>query len=179
MLLFLIGYSGTGKTTVARHLAERLGGAWFDADVEIERRAGKSIATIFAQEGEAEFRNWETAVVADLAQEHNAVVALGGGAVLREANRHVLLGRGKIVWLKADPQTLYERLSNDTGTSERRPNLTPWGGLAEIVEVLATRTPIYEQMADLTVDTVNKSPAAVAGEILARLHLHPSTGESA
>ena len=179
MLLFLIGYRGTGKTTVARHLAERLGWAWFDADVEIESRAKKTIAAIFAEEGESGFRDWEAAVVADLARENNAVIALGGGAILREANRHALLGRGKIIWLQADPQTLFERLSNDEDTPERRPNLTARGGRAEIEEVLAARAPIYEQLADLAVDTVNKSPAAVAGEILARLLLLPPTGEPA
>ena len=94
MNLVLIGLRGTGKTTVARLIAERLGWPWFDADAEIEARAGKSIAEIFAAEGEPAFRDRESQVVADLAQRDHSVLALGGGAVMRPANREAIGARG-------------------------------------------------------------------------------------
>ena len=97
MNLFLIGYRGSGKTTVARRVAERLGWKWLDADVELERRAGQSIKQIFADSGEAAFRDLESAVVKDLARLEGHVIALGGGAVMREENRAALSGRGQVV----------------------------------------------------------------------------------
>src|SRR5688572_30506661 len=87
MNLFLIGYRGSGKTTVARALGELLRWPWLDADVELERRAGKSIQQIFADDGEGAFRDLESAVVADLARLDRHVLALGGGAVMRDENR--------------------------------------------------------------------------------------------
>ena len=92
----LIGYRGAGKTTVAAELARRLGWDWIDADVEIERRAGKSIAAIFADSGEPAFRELEAAVVADLSRRDRAVLALGGGAVLRDDNRQAIRGCGAV-----------------------------------------------------------------------------------
>src|SRR5687767_5496661 len=127
MLIFLIGYRGTGKSTVARLLALRLGCEWIDADVEIELRAGKSIAAIFADDGEPVFRDLESEVVADLARRPNAVVALGGGAVLREENRRAITG-GVSIWLKASVATILGRLASDATTGDRRPNLTTQGG---------------------------------------------------
>src|SRR5438105_5004584 len=101
MNLFLIGYRGSGKTTVAAALAERLGWPWIDADTELEQRAAKSIKQIFAEGGENAFRELESAIVAKLAAGERQIVALGGGAVLREENRRALAGRGKVVWLRA------------------------------------------------------------------------------
>jgi shikimate kinase len=104
----LIGYRGTGKSTVARHLALRLGWVWVDADVEVELRAGKSIAAIFADDGEAAFRNLESVVVADLCRRQRAVLALGGGAVLREANRAAIGGcRTEVERLLAERTPIY------------------------------------------------------------------------
>ncbi len=86
MNIALIGYRGTGKSEVARQLALRLGWDWVDADVEVELKAGKSIAAIFADDGEPAFRELEAAVLAELVQRDRAVLALGGGVVLRPAN---------------------------------------------------------------------------------------------
>jgi len=169
--LFLIGYRGSGKTTVAAILAERLGWPWIDADAELERRAGRTIKQIFAGGGEKAFRDLESAVVADLAKCDRRIVALGGGAVLREANREAIRGRGKVVWLKASPETLLARIEGDATTTARRPNLTGHGGLDEIRTLLAERTPIYEVCADLAIDAENESPAQVARQIIAELKL--------
>jgi shikimate kinase len=169
--LFLIGYRGSGKTTVAAELAGRLGWPWVDADAELERRAGRSIKQIFAAGGETEFRDLESATVAELAKGERQIIALGGGAVLREANREALRGRGKIVWLEASPETLLARIEGDVTTAARRPNLTGHGGLAEIRTLLAERTPIYRACADLAIDAEAQSPAEIARQIIAGLRL--------
>lgn len=169
MPLTLIGYRATGKTTLARLLAERLGWDWIDADVEIERRAGKSIARIFAEDGEAAFRDLEVEVTADLCRRDRLVLAAGGGAPLREENRRAMRAGGPIVWLRALPETIHRRMSGDATTAGRRPNLTTAGGLAEIVELLHRREPIYHETADFEIDTESKSPEELATEILDRL----------
>jgi shikimate kinase len=166
--IFLIGYRGTGKTTVARLVAQRLGRESIDADKEIERRAGKTIAAMFADDGEPAFRDLEAAVVADLART-SLVVSTGGGAILREANRDAMQSAGPIAWLTASVDTLAARISADAATARLRPNLTAVGGKVEIEAVLADRTPIYKACATFVVDTEGKTPAEVADEILARL----------
>jgi shikimate kinase len=171
MNLVLIGYRGTGKTTVARLVAERLGWPWFDSDAEIESRAGKSIADIFADEGEAAFRDWESQVVADLAGRERCVLALGGGAVMRSGNRAVIASQSKTVWLRALPETLWRRIRQDQSTAGRRPNLTSAGGITEIIATLDARDPVYRQCAEWEVDTEGKSPAEVADAILVQLNL--------
>ncbi|MCE9556889.1 MAG: shikimate kinase [Planctomycetes bacterium] len=166
MNLILIGYRGTGKSTVARLLAERLGWSWVDSDAEIERETRLTIAEIFAQHGEAGFREGEASMVAWLLEDDNRVVALGGGAVLREKTRQIMAAAGKVVWLRATAETIHQRLSADPGTVTGRPNLTASGGMPEIRDLLQRRQAIYQQCADLEVDTDNKDPAAVAAEIL-------------
>jgi shikimate kinase len=169
MSLTLIGYRATGKTTVARLLARRLGWDWIDADVEIERRAGKSIATIFAEDGEPAFRDLEVTVTADLSQQPRLVLAAGGGAPMRAENRQAMRRGGAVVWLRALPETIHRRMSGDATTAGRRPNLTDQGGLGEIVDLLARREPIYQLAADFAVDTEGKTPEQIADEILNRL----------
>jgi len=166
MNILLIGYRGTGKTTVAKCLARRLGWDWIDADVEIERRAGKSIAEIFAQQGEEAFRDLETEVVADLTAGDSQILALGGGAILREENRRRIASAGTVVWLKASAETIHARITADATTAGRRPNLTASGGMAEIRELLDFRTPIYRQCADLQIDTDERTPDEIAEEII-------------
>jgi shikimate kinase len=163
--LFLIGYRGTGKSAVAQRLALVLGWEWVDADVEIELCAGKSIAEMFAQEGEAAFRDLEESVVAKLCQRSSQVIALGGGAVLRPATQARVRRAGSVVWLTASPQSIAERLAADATTVTRRPNLTPHGGMAEIEQVLRERSPIYQACADYTIDTDHRSAQEVADEI--------------
>lgn len=162
----LIGYRGTGKTTVAKLLALRLGWDWVDADVEVELRAGKSIATIFADDGEAEFRHLESLVATELCARDRTILALGGGAVLRESNRLETKKCQAVIWLKASGETLAERIARDESTASRRPNLTNHGGRNEIELLLAQRDPFYRECATLEVDTENKEPAEIADEIV-------------
>jgi len=174
MIVFLIGYRGAGKTTVAQRLALELSCEWVDADDEIELRAGRSIAAIFAEGGEAAFRAIETQVVDELSRRDHVVVALGGGAVLDAANREALRratadGAGRVVWLRGSAQQLWRRIQADALSSSRRPNLTAGGGIDEITAMLANRAPLYSECAHLVVETDDKTPGEVADEILAQL----------
>jgi shikimate kinase len=171
MILTLIGYRATGKTTLAELLARRLGWEWVDADVEIERRAGKSIAQIFAEDGEPAFRDLEAQVIADLCRRDRLVLAAGGGAPMREENRLTIRQSGKVVWLTARPETILKRMSSDAATAERRPSLTGHAPLEEIVQLLARREPMYRETADFTVDTENRTPQELTAEILDRLEM--------
>jgi shikimate kinase len=171
--IFLIGYRGTGKTSVAQELAARLSFDYVDADDEIERRAGKSIAAIFREDGEAAFRDAESVIVAELARRRRAVIALGGGAVLRETIRQAIRAAGPVVWLTASVDTILNRLAADESTASRRPNLTAAGGRAEVESILSARTPIYRECATLIVDTEGKTATEVADEILAELKYDP------
>jgi shikimate kinase len=166
--LFLIGYRGTGKTAVARELAAVLDCQWVDTDELIEREAGKTIAEIFAEDGEEWFRELEARTVAVLCGKRGMIVALGGGAVLREENRTAITAAGPVVWLTAGVDTILARLASDPTTASRRPNLTT-GGRAEIESLLAVRTPLYRECATLVVNTEGKTPAEVAAEIVANL----------
>ncbi len=174
-LLVLIGYRGTGKSTVARHVASALGWDWVDADVELEREAGKTIAAIFADDGEAAFRDLESKTLARLVRRERLVVAAGGGVVLREANRQLLKNFALVVWLQAGAETILQRLSSDATTAARRPNLTSRGGAEEIIELLRERQPLYEACADVTIDTERRSPEEIAAEIVQRLKLGART----
>jgi shikimate kinase len=167
--IYLIGYRGSGKTTVARELAGRLGFDCVDADDEIEQRAGKSIAHIFSEEGEGRFREIESDVVADLCRLRRTVVAMGGGAMMNETNRTEVRLAGTVIWLTASVPTILARLAADASTESRRPNLTASGGLSEIETVLAMREPIYRACATIEIDTDGKSPQEVVEEIMALL----------
>ncbi len=166
--LILIGYRGTGKSTVARLLAEQLGASCLDTDLEVERRAAKSIRAIFEEDGEPVFRDLEMAAIHDVLARDNLVVAVGGGAVLRPENRAALRNLGKVIWLRADVETILRRVAADPTNAARRPNLTTAGGRDEVVKLLCERAPLYEQCADLVVDTDDRPADALAAEILLR-----------
>jgi shikimate kinase len=171
-LIFLVGYRCTGKTTVARLLAERLGLCWLDADAVLEQRAGRTIRAIFAEEGEAGFRLRESAVLADLCRCHGHVIATGGGVVLSPENRVRLREAGTVIWLTADAETIWQRLQADVATADRRPALTV-GGLEEIRELLQVREPLYRACADWSVDTPARPPEQVVDRILSALGRQP------
>jgi shikimate kinase len=165
--LVLVGYRGTGKSTVGRLLAGTMGRKFIDVDLEIEARSGRSIGAIFAQWGEPVFRDWEERTMAELLEQYPlAVVAPGGGSVMREVNRSRIRAFGHIVWLTADADELARRLAGDERGQESRPALTSRGMIEEIAHVLRERKPIYEGLADLVVETGGKNPEEVAGAIL-------------
>lgn len=166
--IFLIGYRGTGKSTIAELMAARLGADWVDSDDAIEQSAGCSIAEIFRDQGEPVFRDLEEQTIANLAAGPARVLSLGGGAVLRESTRQ-RLKKEQVVWLQASAAVLAERLSGDSSTAKRRPSLTGQGTLEEIEQVLAVRTPIYQECATLVVDTDRHTPDEVAGKIVEQL----------
>ena len=149
-----IGYRGTGKTTIAQKLAVRLGIPAFDSDAEIECLAGKSIAEIFAQDGEPAFRDKEESAIAEiLTRPMPLVLATGGGAILRSRTRERLRQAGRVIWLTASPETILRRITNDTASKTMRPNLTAMPMQDEIVAILEQRMPLYAKTSHEIIDT--------------------------
>ncbi|EAQ77440.1 shikimate kinase [Blastopirellula marina] len=165
MNLALVGFRGVGKSHVARLLGERLGWPVIDADVELQRRAQRTIAQIFAADGEPAFRDLETAVIADLMQQDQQVVALGGGAVLRAENRAAIQANSYTFWLTADADTIMARISADAATATQRPRLTEMTPREEIEQLLQVRESLYRETADVIVDAQQQTPEEVAREI--------------
>ncbi len=154
--LFLIGLMGAGKTTVGKQLAKQLGKTFYDADHVIEERTGVKVAVIFELEGEAGFRKRETAVIEELAQLDDIVLATGGGAVLLAENRAALQNNGYIIYLRATVNDLWKRMRND----KQRPLLQNVDIRAKLDELYQERHPIYTEVANCIVDT-GKQPATV------------------
>lgn len=165
--LFLAGYRGTGKTAVAQVLSERLRMQAVDLDDEIQEAAGRSIAEIFAGGGESEFRRLESERLAEIAAGPARLIALGGGAVLREENRRVIRQTGRCVLLTASVETLAQRVAGDAASGAQRPALTSLGQAEEIRQLLDARKTAYQAAADHVVDTEGKSVQQVADEIAA------------
>lgn len=157
MGIVLLGYRGSGKTTVGRKLADKLWCDFVDADEEIVRKAGKSIKEIFATDGEAAFRDLESEVLADLLNRDNAVISCGGGIILRETNRQALIASTHArVYLRCEPETLLNRIEADPATAESRPALTNLGGsLDEVRTLLAAREPLYRQAMTAELEVTN------------------------
>ena len=166
----LVGYRGTGKSTVAALLADRLGAAWCDADAVLEDRIGSSIAALVGSRGEAAFRDVETEVLRDTLPAFAGVLATGGGVVLRPENRRLLRERGRpVVWLTAPADVIRRRLAADPTTAARRPALHGGDPLDEVAAALHAREPLYREVADIVFDTATDPPAVVAERILAWL----------
>jgi shikimate kinase len=165
MVITLIGYRGSGKSTLAAPLATLLDCDWVDADVEIERRAGKSIREIFEADGEPAFRQWEREILAELLNQTDLIIAAGGGAILNAETRAKMRAAGLVVWLRASLETLTKRIHSDPTTTDRRPNLTSTGGPAEIDAVLAFREPLYLECAHRVLDVDAEPPEALARTI--------------
>ena len=165
MNIALIGYRGTGKTTIGRKLASQLWMDFVDTDALIVQRAGKTIRDIFGEAGEAGFRALEAQVVSEVAERDNQVIALGGGAVLRAENVAAVRRNARVIWLQADPEVLHQRIQADTTTAASRPNLTAGGGLEEIRTLLAERAASYRAAADVTLDVTRLSVDAAVGYI--------------
>ncbi|OGA41289.1 MAG: shikimate kinase [Betaproteobacteria bacterium RIFCSPLOWO2_12_FULL_68_19] len=163
--IYLVGMMGAGKTTVGRLLARRLKLRFIDSDRELERRCGVKIPLIFDIEGEAGFRAREAQVLAELTALDGVVLGTGGGVVLSEDNRRRLAARGTVVYLRATPEDLYERVRHD----RNRPLLATADPLARLRELHAERDPLYRDVADLVVDTGKQTVLALARELIDKL----------
>ena len=158
--LFLVGLPGAGKSTLGRQLARRLRKRFVDADTELEHRLGVSIPTIFEIEGEAGFRDREETTIAELTALEGIVLSTGGGAVLRPANRARLKSNGTVVYLHAEPATLWTRIRH----SRNRPLLQTSDPLGRLAELYAQRDALYRETADHIVESER-------GEVMRLAHL--------
>ena len=158
----LVGLMGSGKTTVGRLLAKKMGAVFFDSDHEIEHRTRVSIPTIFEIEGEKGFRQRESEVVVELLRRGGCVLATGGGAVLNEATRSALHACAWTVYLDVPARLLYERTRHDTN----RPLLQVKNPLARLEALRVERDPIYRDVADFVLDGERYHSGAAASRIL-------------
>ncbi len=165
----LIGLRGSGKSAVGSALADLLQGKCVDTDLLVAERSGKSIAAIFAEEGEAEFRRIEAEVIAEVTSSPPEVISVGGGAVLEDENVWRLRVVATVVWLTAPSEVLLQRTQSDESTSANRPALTACGGPAEIEQLMAERQARYDAASDFTIDTSDCSVEDVAGLIVSRM----------
>ena len=163
--IYLVGMMGAGKTTVGRTLARRLKLRFVDSDHEIAARCGVKIPVIFEIEGEAGFRAREAQTLAELARLEDIVLATGGGVVLADENRRLLAEHGTVVYLRATPEHLYERVRHD----KNRPLLATADPLARLRELFRERDPLYRAVADLVVDTGRQSVQVLARGLLEQL----------
>lgn len=164
MSVGLIGYRGSGKTTIGKKLADQLWQTFVDVDERIVARAGKSIKEIFEQVGEPRFREIESAVIKDVCALSEHIIALGGGSLLREENRTALRDAGmQLIYLKCDVDELHRRIHSDPATAANRPSLTHLGGgVEEIRKLLDEREPIYREMMRAELDVTHLTPDEAA-----------------
>ncbi|MBV6273982.1 shikimate kinase [Alcaligenaceae bacterium CGII-47] len=147
--IILVGMMGAGKTTIGRQLAHLLDRQFLDLDHEIEARCGVRVAVIFDIEGEAGFRRRESALLDECSRYRGMVIATGGGAVLAPENRRILKERGIVVYLRASVDELFRRIARD----RTRPLLQSSDPRQRIIDLLAQREPLYEEVADVILDT--------------------------
>lgn len=164
--VILIGLRGSGKSSVGRALAARLGWEFVDTDARIEAHTRRTIAEIFAQDGEPAFRALETAVIQDVARGTRQVLSVGGGAVLNPENCASLRAAGVCVWLTAPAEALHRRTQSDPRTATQRPPLTDAAGVDEVRCLLAARQPLYAALADHVVSTEELSLDRVVETVL-------------
>jgi shikimate kinase len=166
-MLILVGLPGSGKSTVGRSLARRLGLPFNDSDHVIEQRIGCSIRSFFDREGEAAFRDIEQSVLRELADAGQGVLATGGGAVLRQANREALRAAGQVIYLRSTPDEVFRRLRHDVN----RPLLQVDDPLERLRTLHAERDPLYRQTAHFVIETGRPSVPTLVNMILMQLEL--------
>lgn len=171
--LILVGMMGSGKTTMARTLARHLGKSFVDSDEEIVKRTGVTIPHIFDIEGEAGFRQRETAAIRDLVGRDNLVLATGGGAVLAEQNRELLQHNGIVIYLKAGVHDLWQRTRHD----RNRPLLQTGDPYAKLKELLLQRDPIYQQVADIVIHSGKQSAHALMLHLVGDIEKFRGSGD--
>jgi len=164
--IFLIGPMGAGKSTIGRQLAKSLHLEFFDSDHEIERRTGADIAWVFELEGEEGFRDREEKMISELTENTGIVLATGGGSILSKENRNRLSARGVVVYLKTNIEKQVARTQRD----KRRPLIAEADDPRAVLEALAEiRDPLYEEIADITIETDEQSAKLVANQIIEQL----------
>lgn len=163
--IFLIGFMGAGKSTIARTLQRELGFPLVEMDERIVQEQGMSINDIFAQYGEAHFREIESQLVVDLGKQEPSIVSCGGGVVVRPENTQNMKKSGRIVLLKASPETIFERVRNSTD----RPILNGHMNVEYIAELMEKRRALYEEAADITIQTDGKTREQICEEIIGKL----------
>jgi shikimate kinase len=167
VIIALVGMPGSGKSTVGRHLARQLGRRFVDSDFEIEQRIGATIRDWFALHGEAAFRDVEQDVIEQLTRDDDTVLATGGGAVLRPANRDALQSRCQVFYLRSSPDELHRRLRHDT----HRPLLQVDNPQRRLRELFRERDPLYRRTAHFVVETPRPSVPALLNMVLMQLEL--------
>ena len=178
MNITLIGYRGSGKSSIAPLIAKQLSWNWADVDRLIEQQAEKSIKEIFGEDGEPAFRKIERSVVEALFQKNKIVIGTGGGTVLDPLNRYDFIQGGPVIWLKASVDELFGRISKDPISAETRPSLTDkGGGIEEIREVLAIREPMYQECATIQIETAGSRFDEIVDEIFQQLPPEILSGE--
>jgi len=168
--IFLVGPMGAGKTSIGRQLAEALGMEFLDSDHEIEARSGATIPWIFDVEGEEGFRKREQAMIDELSQRKNVVLATGGGAVVSEVTRDCLKARGTVIYLSASIDLLLERTQRD----RNRPLLQTENPRAKLEELMQVREPLYREVADIVLETDDSSIRHTVNRIIKQLKNAPS-----
>ena len=165
--IFLIGMMGSGKTTIGEIVAERLARKFFNLDGDIEYSAGKSISAIFAEDGEAHFRQMESELLTEMSQTERAVVACGGGIILRKGNRRIMRESGTVFFLDVPLETLARRLN---GVNDRPLLSNPGGNESSLSIIWQEREEFYHQTAHITIDA-SLPPQSCADAILTELEL--------
>ncbi len=161
--IVLIGFMGSGKSSIGRRVATQLGFQFVDTDALLVERDGRAVTDIFAQDGETRFRELETAVLESLGTRDRCVISTGGGVILREENRVLLRNFGFVVWLTASEDVIFNRVSRNT----KRPLLHTADPRATVRQLLAARRPLYEAIADLTLDTSTLAHGQAADAVVA------------
>ena len=164
--LVLIGFMGSGKSSVGREIARRCGLRFLDTDSVIRPRYGKSIADIFSLHGEQAFRDSEHEILFRLRGAQRLVVATGGGIVLQPRNRLILRSLGPVVWLTADEEVIWERVSRN----QNRPLLHTADPRSTIRGLMEIRYPLYREVADITIETSQLTHQEVASRIFVAIH---------
>lgn len=173
MNIFLIGYRCTGKTRVGQTLARRLGRTFLDTDAEVVRENGMTISEMVERRGWDYFREKERSVLQRICGEEDQVIATGGGIILDPRNVSNMAAAGRVVWLKARPTTIADRMGRDDHTEAQRPSLTGKTPVDEIEETLVARLPLYQGASQITIDTDYLSIDAITDSILSKI---PSNG---
>lgn len=169
--IIFIGLMGSGKTTIGKHLAQRLDWVFYDSDQEVVKRTGVPISTIFELEGEASFREREHAVIRDLSLLNRCIIATGGGAILRPENRQLLQKSGTIVYLSTSVDCILKRTAHDTS----RPLLQVDNPRERLEALFQERDPIYRSLADHVIETHSQAIPIIVNQLIEQLHLYDAT----